>query len=126
MSKTIQTKDVKVKISNADHSHERFTNLEKLRNELLEAGMPKEKVDMFSYKLFKEGSFTSKSGMLYQIIVTQEEDIIRVISPCENCKTKCQAVCYQCIHNRSMKDVKVTGKNFLDEISTRDPDINFY
>lgn len=108
MAKTLKSSDVLVKIFNEDHSKERFVTLEDLRKEFLEAGMPKERVDMFSYKLFKEGEyFSSKSGLTYQIIVSQEEPVIREISPCENCKIRCQAVCFQCAHNRSLKEFRV-------------------
>ena len=107
--KRIESKDITVKIVYPDKK-ERFTSLYALRQELLAGGMAAEKVDMFSYRLFKEGTFISKSGTHYGIVVMQES-IINEISPCDSCKITSKSLCATCQHHApSELNVKNTGK----------------
>jgi len=92
---TIKAENVAVQVT-YKNGQQRFTSLADLRAQLIGGGMAKEKVDAFTFLLWKQGFYETKTGTQYHLVVSQPKEeggIIREISPCEDCKCKEKSSC---------------------------------
>lgn len=91
---TIKAENVAVQIT-YKNGQQRFTKLADLRAQLIERGMTKEKVDAFTFLLWKQGFYETKTGTQYHLVVSQPEEgnIVHEIDPCQGCVNNERSSC---------------------------------